>query len=755
MSFITKMASEIGKAVAAYHLAQCQVNARRPGFLSSMAEERKWNGGQLGARDAAQRRAIQSSWVYTAINRKAMDVSAAQLYVEYNPEGLEDTGKPVRGHPYLQIMRRPNPVMSPSFLWQYTHWWQDLDGNSYWFLAPDGWGELAEIWPLPAGMCRAFPGDKERFVDYYEYQANGRIYQIPAEYICHFQYPNPFDLFHGLSPLVAGMLPVDADLAMAKWNGQFFSSDNVMPSAVISLGSGNPQAPIDQADIDKVAEELRSDYGASRRKTVITNAQEMAAQLLGWSAKDMDFLNGRNFGKEEIYQIFGLPLGMMDKNVTEANATVSDNIYKEKTLWTLLGLYAGQQTAQITIPFYGEGYHVKYRDIRPVLRQLDLQEASVSANDLTIDERRKRYWKLPPLPNGRGDKLASEVQTPMFSNFDTFGDQVDNPTNSIPDKQPNAIQELRLWRGKAIKSINSGKGAAVGFTSEAIPPELKAFIGASLECAETAEDVKAIFDLAKSRKGIIRSWRPWSAFEERMASEMEGILRGQNEALLGKLREQGDAAALEDAETWRKLAEEMRQQIEPTLLDLAKYAAGRVQTTLGASAVDVSWDLANERAVNWAKQHAGDLVTKVTETTKRAVGEQVSQWSSSSEGLDGLIRRIEGMKDEAGAPIFNAARAETIAVTEATNTYASANAEAWTAAGYQPAAYKPAAHVRCRCYLQPYKMPDGTKVLVWYTARDERVCEQPLQTPWGGVQGCKELHQTVVSEGAYLGKKVS
>ncbi len=129
-------------------------------------------------------------------------------------------------------------------------------------------------------------------------------------------------------------------------------------------------------------------------------------------------------------------------------------------------------------------------------------------------------------------------------------------------------------------------------------------------------------------------------------------------------------AALEDSETWRALAEEMRQQIEPTLLDLARYAAGRVQTTLGASAVDVSWDLANERAVNWAKQHAGDLVTKVTETTKRAVGEQVSQWSSSSEGLDGLIRRIEGMTDEAGAPIFNAARAETIAVTEATNTYA-------------------------------------------------------------------------------------
>jgi hypothetical protein len=121
--------------------------------------------------------------------------------------------------------------------------------------------------------------------------------------------------------------------------------------------------------------------------------------------------------------------------------------------------------------------------------------------------------------------------------------------------------------------------------------------------------------------------------------------------------------------------------------------------------------------------------------------------------LPDLIERITGLQHPTGGSLFGPVRAEMIAVTEATNVYAEANAIAWQAAGVLPAVFKPAGHVRCRCWLTTKRLPDGRRVMVWQTARDELVCTQDITTPWGVVQGCRELHNVIVSECEYLGKK--
>lgn len=744
MGLFERIASEAGKAVHAFEAAR-HGEARRPAFLTSWADQERWNGGNFnGAREAAEKRAIQNGWLFTAVNFKAREISAGRLFVVNNPDQVEDELPPVKDHPFTRIMRRPNPFMGRAFLWQYTHWWLDLDGNSFWFLAPDATDQLAEIWPLPAAAVRVVPGDRERFVDYYEYQANGRIYNLPAENVCHFKYPNPFNVFRGLSPQVAGMLPIDSDSAMARWNGSFFGNQNVMPSAVISLSSGNPATPIDPKDVEAVKEQLSSEYAAAERKTVVTNAYDMSVAVLGWNARDMDFLSGRQFTKEEIFVIQGLPPGMLDKNATEANATVADNIFKEKTIWPTMGLYAEQITAQIIIPWYGDNQEARFEDIRPVNRQLDIQEAQAAGTDMTVNERRKRYWKLPPVPWG-DEKPGSMVETDPGESIS----ELPAPENAVPDP---ARVELRNWRVKALKALSDGKRAAVRFETRTLDTEYSGVIQDSLETAETAEDVREIFDLA-GKKALIRSWRPWSAFEERLADETERALRRQAEAAIEKIRTDGEDAI--DAAFWQAQRTEMLNALEPVLISLAARSVERVRQSLGKTGVSINWNLANDNATAWARQNAGEKITKVTETTKRMVGNEVADWSQSSEGLDGLIKRIQEMTDEEGGAIFNRRRAETIAITEATNTYAGANVQAWQAAGYAPAVYRPAAHIKCRCYLQPKKLQDGSRVMVWYTARDERVCTQNLTTPWGTVEGCKGLHGMCISEGTHLGEKVN
>jgi HK97 family phage portal protein len=511
MTRLDRLAQSLGHAVSAFKAGLASsVKRSRAAFIGAWAEANKWTGGAYSQR-GAQRRAMINSWIYTAVELIMNEASAAKFGVVQQTD-VDDEPVAIKNHPLEKLLRRPNPWIGRSFLWQYTIAWLQLDGNAYWFISTDEYGRPIELWPLPANDVEVMPGDAERFIDEYWYTANGTRFVIPTEYIVHFRLPNPFDIFRGLSPLTAAMLPADADTAMARWNGAFFGRDNVMPSAIINLSSGIPGTPIDSADADSLKDQLRTDYAATARKTAITTADSVQAVLLGWNAKDMDFYNGRQASKEEIYGIFGVPAGLLDKNATEANATIADKIFKEKKLWPLLVLIAEQLTAELVEPFYGPDLEAAFDDIRPANRALELQEDQASRETLTVDERRKRFWQLGPLPDGRGTKTVVEAQAMSapapFQQLDSGNPQplltAPEPLKALPKpRQVSAINEtdwvypwqtdLRKWRDKALKAFKAGDGATVKFESNAISPDHAAAIRAQLTTCDSLEGIKAVF----------------------------------------------------------------------------------------------------------------------------------------------------------------------------------------------------------------------------------------------------------------------
>jgi HK97 family phage portal protein len=400
-NWLQQMAGNVGRALGTFERQRETARSprRRPAFLDATTAEKRWTGGNLLA-EGAQKRALRNSWVYTAVGMIAREVSSTEFQIT-RQAGYDAAPVQIANHPLEQLLSRPNPWMGRAYLWQYTASWLELSGNAYWVTTG------TEIWPLPSHAVDVVPGDRDRFVDYYQYTANGQHFNIPAEYVVQFQLPNPWDIFRGLSPLAAALLAADSDNAMAHWNGTFFGKDNVMPSSIINLKSGDPNAPIDLADAQTLKSALRSDYQAARRKTAITTAPGgLDAVLLGWNPRDMDFIQGRQFTKEEIFAVYGVPGGLLDKNATEANATIADRIFKEKTIWPLLCLLAEQLTAQLVIPYYGADLRAGFADIRPANRALELQEVAAASPYLTKDEVRERYWQKPALPDGRGTQTA-------------------------------------------------------------------------------------------------------------------------------------------------------------------------------------------------------------------------------------------------------------------------------------------------------------------------------------------------------------
>lgn len=200
----------------------------------------------------------------------------------------------------------------------------------------------------------------------------------------------------------------------------------------------------------------------------------------------------------------------------------------------------------------------------------------------------------------------------------------------------------------------------------------------------------------------------------------------------------------------------------PVIEALAVFGVQKVRETLSPSeSVGINWDLANQQAADWARAHAEERSQLISQTTRdriaRAQGKledvygEVATWIEQPEAMPDLIGRINKI-------VGDPARAEAIAVTEATATFADANTSAWAAAGYVPVVVKPDYHVNCRCYTQPYKLPDGTKVIVSYTARDELVCKTTkIQVPWQPepMKGCRSMHTVVISGGDYSGMKLS
>ena len=871
---------------------------KNPEFVAGLSETSQWSGGVFSNNENQQMRAVRNGWIYAAVNTKALTLSSSQRDIFYNPSGIEGEGEKAEAHPFYKVLRRPNPYMGSGLLWQYSQWWMDLAGEAFWFSNPRGGvSGNGEIWPMPSSKVDIeFTPDGKKIKRYVLKLT--KWYYIDPNYVTHFKYANPFDFFRGLPPLVAAMLSVDTDLAMKFWNGSFFGKDNVMPSAVISLGSGDPARPIDPEDVDEVKRELQEEYSAIRRKTVITNANSMSVALLGYNAKDMDFLAGMKWNKEEILTIMGVPPGIYDVNATEANSTVADKKYKDN-MWGVKNIFDDEITASLFGLWYPDAnLEMRHEDDRYVDRDLELKEAVIAKDAMTKEEWRMKYFNLPPLAEGEmtmseermKNSAALRPQPGAPGNITQGKPEVNNPkpADGLDNKKPvkksvelvgvpeykvghlptimltsltnnkgartteallsmrdkykkegiinpiilrrdvsddmdleildgkhrvdfavelnieqvpvkvfdvggqeidpklvyaewlakrgshvitgtkSIIHDLLLYKRKSKNYFKTKNNADVRFVSDAIPDETLKSISKDLQGVERPEDIDEIFAHWESNlKGgpgsgendghpftKALSWRPWSGFEASLTAVILEAFDALLSLFIDRAKQQQEKM-VDDVSMWDEADRIVRDKMQPVFIDIAEQSVKDVTKILSESGVSISYDITSIAARDWALANSATQISKISETHKKAVRREIANWldDGKPEGIDGLTKRLRGMTDENGNLLFSKARAHTIAQNEATSIYVGSTVAALEANGYLPAVYKPRAHVNCRCYVQPATLSDGAKVIVWYTARDERAnCHAKIETPFGKFESCSNLHRTVLSEG-YAGQK--
>lgn len=203
-------------------------------------------------------------------------------------------------------------------------------------------------------------------------------------------------------------------------------------------------------------------------------------------------------------------------------------------------------------------------------------------------------------------------------------------------------------------------------------------------------------------------------------------------------------------EFWAVEREELLAVLLPRLEQLTITGADAVMDDLALLGLSFDPALVNQQAVAWAREHLDELLQQLGTTTENVVGEILANWLETPGANIGqlsrsLLRVLDG--DER--------RMNLIAVTETTRAYAEGTDLAYQEAGFPAIAFNAPAHPDCRCWTVARQLSSGEWVVVWQTNHDEIVCKFPIETPWGVAAGCGALHDVIVSEGEWMGRKFS
>ena len=538
------------------------------------------------------------------------------------------------------------------------------------------------------------------------------------------------------------MRPAALDNAQSRWNLNHFDVNRGLPTSIVSV----PETLPDDLYAE-VKRELRRHHG----ENMVVRSGTMSVDFMQETHQEMEFLQGRNFNREEIYRVMGVPLDVTDK---EAWRWMVNN-----TVWPLLSMIAGQITTQVSRPLFGDNVIVEFEDIRPQDRSLAVQESVQYAPFRSMNQERATRGE-PPLPEVKipaevpgfgGMSLYDDVPVkliytvarelvgyragpdpqqaePATDGNNGFDGQPSLPGSAGPthtqqqeeadaagvdpaqDDVVDAMQAeatrrdtLERWQRITLNRLHNGKKAVYWYDSNGALDN-EAYVVNLVGLCRSEPEIKNVF--AELINGTEPDYQAIKAPGDEVPQIQLDLEAAVNEPLRKFLMTQASrifneiivaGRAMPGAEFWARETGEMSAFLTPYVEDWAEKGIG--EAVVAVSNLGVGVDAAvNARAAEWAGKYSLQLAKGLTDTTKELTKAKLKNWIQSGKPFPELEKALT----EHIAPKW---RARLIAATEVTRAFAEA------------------AH-------QVAQEVEVIKEEVWNTAKDERVC--PICGPLNG-----------------------
>lgn len=242
---------------------------------------------------------------------------AASVPWEVFPSGNSDDK--IEDHPLIDFMERPNPHMTGHQMWVGTYLSMKLFGEAFWWfpqLSIGRPGGLRATRRASGGLTlldpRAMRADTQSGSVAWTLRTNNREVALDEDSLVQFKRPNPYDPVRGLSELQSLLMEVEGDAAASAYNKRFFGEQGGVPSGFLIPHENDATT----AEARRVFAERFNRSHESGRRFVAVVPPGWKWQDIGIAPRDMEFKALREYSREQILSVFGVPpfmAGVLEK----------------------------------------------------------------------------------------------------------------------------------------------------------------------------------------------------------------------------------------------------------------------------------------------------------------------------------------------------------------------------------------------------------------------------------------------------------
>jgi len=322
---------------------------------------------------------------YRDITNKELKKLAAQTNLKANP--LLDSTLSIEQifrHPALDLLNKTNIRHILYFIQIYL----ELTGNAYLFVMNNRFGIPEDIQIIPSQCIKPKVIDGE--VRYILRNGPEEIV-LSCKEIIHFKNPNPENPVIGLSPLASVVQSEDLYQSMISYEFAL-NNNSAIPAMIVKYISGE----LKREDKIKVeAEWNKALRGISKTGKIKVTDENFNIEKIGLDPKEMQYLKGKKWVREEIAAAFGVPLALLTTdNVNKANADAAIEIYKQFSIIPRIQLLEQTLNAELISRYASaDRLFVAFDPIMSEDKEFKLKEITelFEANIIDRDEARMIY----------------------------------------------------------------------------------------------------------------------------------------------------------------------------------------------------------------------------------------------------------------------------------------------------------------------------------------------------------------------------
>lgn len=529
----------------------------------------------------------------------------------------------IEEHTFLDLMKNVNPWRNAFDLMYETQLFEELTGNSYWYIRNNGLQVPAEIWVLPSNRITIVP-DPIEFIARFELRRKG--FGEPEKFdpseIIHFRFPNPRDILYGMGPLMGAANAVDVNQYMRDYEQGLFENQ-ARPDLLAIAKTG-----ISKEQRERMEEMWRTQFRGVKKagKFGILEGEFLDIKEVGFSPREMSFLVGRKMTMQEICGIFGVPMSKVTtEDVNLANAKIGEYQYMKDTISPRLRLIEEKLNEKL-LPLYDEKLFCSFENPIPEDRELKKDEltAYTKGGIMKINEARQ------------------ELQLEEVSG----GDVIYLPINFMP--------------------IGSGEGGKEKQEFDELVKDVAREIAEKIGDSPTNDE--------KSRE---QKWQTFikrqSPYESKFRDKLKELFGEQEKEVLANMKQSPKSVKKSWEEDWlfneALWIKRFGKEGKPFIGGVVETVG---QSVMGDLAVGIDFDIQNPRV----QRYLGDKLAKyskdVNDTTLEALRKTLREGVEAGESIPNLRKRVQHVFD-----VANKSRAIKIARTETASAANKATLEAY------------------------------------------------------------------------------